>query len=111
LNEAIKAFDTFKYDSAETKRLHASSLYAYAASLCDTRNYKDAESIMVECVGLAPEVEQYRVELAKLQHSLRVGKSSSANVSSQQTGQNVGRNMQCPCGSGKKYKRCCSDKR
>lgn len=38
------------------------------------------------------------------------GPRSSAEVYSFQTMQKVGRNESCPCGSGKKYKKCCGGK-
>ena len=41
-------------------------------------------------------------ELAQLQF----GGDDSSNARPVQTGQKVGRNDPCPCGSGKKYKKC-----
>ena len=38
--------------------------------------------------------------------SMAGGSSSSSQPSQRRTGDKVGRNDPCPCGSGKKYKRC-----
>ncbi|MCR3921394.1 MAG: SEC-C metal-binding domain-containing protein [Firmicutes bacterium] len=40
----------------------------------------------------------------------RLKEARESNVISFKTGKNVGRNDPCPCGSGKKYKKCCLGK-
>lgn len=51
-----------------------------------------------------PESERAANMLAQLEADL-YGKSGKSNEKS--TASKVGRNDPCPCGSGKKYKRCC----
>jgi uncharacterized protein YecA (UPF0149 family) len=41
--------------------------------------------------------------------SVAPGKSQQFTVETIRIGAKVGRNQPCPCGSGKKYKKCCWD--
>jgi len=57
--------------------------------------------------GVAEEMElQRRPQRMVLSHGGEGGESSRVNPVKRQGGK-VGRNDPCPCGSGKKYKRCC----
>lgn len=68
--------------------------------------HPDAEQIAIK--RLAQE-EKARKELEKWQKSQQA-KSVPAHVVPVSSSAKVGRNDPCPCGSGKKYKKCCMDK-
>ena len=45
-----------------------------------------------------------------LDNKLSQNSSTSSRLEPVNVGKKVGRNEQCPCGSGKKYKKCCINK-
>jgi preprotein translocase subunit SecA len=52
-------------------------------------------------------VKSRRAPLGRRQPSSEMAKVGARQVQSKRTSSKVGRNEPCPCGSGKKYKRCC----
>ncbi len=52
------------------------------------------------------EVEQ-KQESSAFEHKQNITETQSLNEDVQNENKNVGRNETCPCGSGKKYKKCC----
>lgn len=57
-----------------------------------------------ELENLAPDLIPLHVEIL---HRARLAQAGAFAVSANQNAPKVGRNDPCPCGSGKKYKRCC----
>ena len=47
-----------------------------------------------------------RKKQRELAHAAMAGGSAASQPSQRRTGEKVGRNDPCPCGSGKKYKKC-----
>ena len=63
------------------------------------------ETTVKQILGVVPRPEATRrVEVAKPTSENRGGAAARKPVSAQKK---VGRNDPCPCGSGKKYKKCC----
>jgi len=56
---------------------------------------------------LRVEIRKAPVERVQLAKPLDTGGDGSGTRSPARSGQKVGRNQPCPCGSGKKYKNCC----
>jgi preprotein translocase subunit SecA len=54
----------------------------------------------------ALEKEFHRKKQRELEAATRAGGGDGAQASQRRTGEKVGRNDPCPCGSGKKYKKC-----
>jgi preprotein translocase subunit SecA len=54
----------------------------------------------------ALEKEFQRKKQRELAVASRAGAGESSEPSQRHTGEKVGRNDPCPCGSGKKYKKC-----
>jgi uncharacterized protein YecA (UPF0149 family) len=56
--------------------------------------------------------EDAEVKIKKEQQRMVYNRSEGGDGSKQSTPreQKVGRNEPCPCGSGKKYKKCCANK-
>ena len=54
----------------------------------------------------ALEKEFHRKKQRELEVATRAGAGESAQTTQRRTGEKVGRNDPCPCGSGKKYKKC-----
>jgi preprotein translocase subunit SecA len=54
----------------------------------------------------ALEKEFHRKKQRELEAATRAGGSDASQPSQRRTGEKVGRNDPCPCGSGKKYKKC-----
>ena len=52
-------------------------------------------------------VKSRRATLGSRQPSSEMAKVGARQIQSKRTSSKVGRNEPCPCGSGKKYKRCC----
>ena len=52
------------------------------------------------------EVEQMR-EQSSREYVLSRGEEPATSATVRREGKKVGRNAPCPCGSGKKYKKCC----
>jgi preprotein translocase subunit SecA len=52
------------------------------------------------------EKEFHRKKQRELEAASRSGSDDSNQPSQRRTGDKVGRNDPCPCGSGKKYKKC-----
>jgi tetratricopeptide (TPR) repeat protein len=69
-------------------------LHLKGIALCEQRRLGDAELAMQESVRLDPKNEAYTKHLATIRQSLRT----------------PGRNDPCPCGSGRKFKKCCLKK-
>ena len=57
------------------------------------------------------EEERRQAREQQLEEAKRLSRAQeeekSANVPAQREGDKIGRNAPCPCGSGKKYKKCC----
>ncbi|MGN1410585.1 MAG: preprotein translocase subunit SecA [Eubacteriales bacterium] len=73
-------------------------------------NIRDDTARMIMSVMPRPQVELKRVEVAKpVSEGFAGGQSASKTINKPvvNKGQKVGRNDPCPCGSGKKYKKCC----
>lgn len=73
-------------------------------------NIRDDTARMIMSVMPRPQVELKRVEVAKpVSEGFAGGQPASKPVNKPvvNKGQKVGRNDPCPCGSGKKYKKCC----
>ena len=68
---------------------------------------KDAGYDMTSEAGMAEFLEAYNQSLAVYNQSLQESKPVPAPVKTITRDQRVGRNDLCPCGSGKKYKKCC----
>ena len=88
-SDAHKAFSTFMrlYDIASTPRAELAPM-----------------DVDVELERLAPDLIPFSL---KELHRVRLARSGSAKQAVNQNFQKVGRNDPCPCGSGKKYKKCC----
>jgi preprotein translocase subunit SecA len=54
----------------------------------------------------ALEKEFHRKKQRELEAATRAGSGESSPTTQRHTGEKVGRNDPCPCGSGKKYKKC-----
>jgi preprotein translocase subunit SecA len=54
----------------------------------------------------ALEKEFHRKKQRELEAATRAGAGESSQPTQRRTGEKVGRNDPCPCGSGKKYKKC-----
>jgi preprotein translocase subunit SecA len=54
----------------------------------------------------ALEKEFHRKKQRELEAATRAGGGNGSELSQRRTGEKVGRNDPCPCGSGKKYKKC-----
>ncbi len=54
----------------------------------------------------ALEKEFHRKKQRELEAAQRAGGADGNQASQRRTGEKVGRNDPCPCGSGKKYKKC-----
>ena len=52
------------------------------------------------------EAEFQRKKERELEHARMAGAGDAASISQRRSGDKVGRNDPCPCGSGKKYKKC-----
>jgi preprotein translocase subunit SecA len=52
------------------------------------------------------EAEFQRKKERELEHARMAGAGDAAAVAQRRSGDKVGRNDPCPCGSGKKYKKC-----
>ena len=52
-------------------------------------------------------VNSRRATLGSRQPSSEMAKVGARQIQSKRTSSKIGRNEPCPCGSGKKYKRCC----
>lgn len=67
---------------------------------------KDLEPMVIdqELESLAPELIPHAVEIL---HRFRLAKASPFSESANENTPKVGRNDPCPCGSGKKFKKCC----
>ena len=73
-------------------------------------NIRDDTARQIMSVMPKPQVEMKRVEVAKPVSegfAGAAGKSAGPKKPVVNKGQKVGRNDPCPCGSGKKYKKCC----
>ena len=88
-SDAHKAFSTFMrlHDIANTPRAELAPM-----------------DIDIELERLAPDLIQFSVEEL---HRERLAHSRSAKQPANQNFKKVGRNDPCPCGSGKKFKKCC----
>jgi uncharacterized protein YecA (UPF0149 family) len=85
-------------------------------------SYDLKSSLVVACKLMAydvPELKQWEQELAKPRQLFPSGGFSPADFgdldeeptsSSISTSVKIGRNDPCPCGSGKKFKKCCLNK-
>jgi preprotein translocase subunit SecA len=58
----------------------------------------------------ALEKEFQRKKARELEAASRSGGGDSSEAAQRRTGEKVGRNDPCPCGSGKKYKKCHGEK-
>ena len=66
------------------------------------------EETVRQILGVVPRVQSTaRVEVAKPTSAGFAGGKSANNARKPATSSKVGRNDPCPCGSGKKYKKCC----
>ncbi len=70
-----------------------------------------AREIPVPTRAASTTIDQLEKEFARkkqreLQHATMAGADTSSQPSQRRTGDKVGRNDPCPCGSGKKYKKC-----
>ena len=54
----------------------------------------------------ALEKEFHRKKQRELEAATRAGAGEASQPTQRRTGEKVGRNDPCPCGSGKKYKKC-----
>lgn len=71
-------------------------------SLCDTNGWK-------AIVGVEPQEPEDLTDLYRLQGA-RPDQSGGQQAASARRISTVGRNDACPCGSGRKYKRCCASR-
>jgi preprotein translocase subunit SecA len=55
----------------------------------------------------ALEKEFHRKKQRELEAASFAGAGDASQPTQRRTGEKVGRNDPCPCGSGKKYKKCC----
>ena len=119
----IKLFEHFKNEDSK-KAIHwlsracdlqnPEALYKfgqlYYEGLFVKRNYQKAEKYLVQCLFLSQGKNENiyklaaetieKINAAQLDHILN--KDKTINACSK-----IGRNSSCPCGSGKKYKKCC----
>ncbi|MDR2244786.1 MAG: preprotein translocase subunit SecA [Burkholderiales bacterium] len=66
------------------------------------RSQKDVEAVEEQ----APHVSNVRYQHADYDEALAAGPDTSPSIPFVRSGEKVGRNDSCPCGSGKKYKHC-----
>ena len=85
---------------AEVVRFRALSLLALGYIF-------EAEKAMAESVSLDSKENTYQKELALIREEIKEAKRSSSARSKARKKHHIGANSLCPCGSGKKYKRCC----
>jgi len=95
------------YFHAEDLRLFALQSYMLAAPAEESRfGLKQLESRVAKLAGGLNEEEQEVVRRA-MEHRLEMAGREVAVPVTPVRSEKVGRNDPCPCGSGKKYKKCC----
>lgn len=67
----------------------------------------EAAELLMECTKLAPSVKAYQEDLKTIRDTVKAGHKRPAPRAQPAVQQKIGRNDLCPCGSGKKYKKCC----
>ena len=107
---AINAISSVANNSS--RRLLAASLYREACVWNALERTEEVEKILIECAELDPREHKYANALDRFLKKKRKtgGDAGSSNaVAGAKT--KIQRNQPCPCGSGKKYKRCCLEKK
>jgi hypothetical protein len=103
--------DRYRFTHTEMKDLNRSEqLLREGLSIVDVRDRAELEGRLADlCKDRGPNegATEFRPQ-AKAAAALETrGTSTPAPVRQPVTRQKIGRNEPCPCGSGKKFKRCC----
>lgn len=98
--EAIKLIPNSEETSAQFLRVKGIALYQMGW-------VGPAASCLEECVRLAPGESKYRDELETIRAAAQRTVPASQQDTYRRTTRKVGPNEMCPCGSNKKYKKCC----
>jgi len=108
IDESIAVLSAMREMEGDFPALLAEALHAKAVILCDVGRLRDAEELVLESLRLDSSVDLYRESLDSIRRALR--RRPRRVAPPKKTGQ-VGRNDPCPCGSGRKYKKCCGARR
>ena len=73
----------------------------YAAEAEQKQKEEAAQADMISAL------EQYKKQQEALQKNMVLSRGDSAPEPVKRHDEKIGRNDPCPCGSGKKYKKCC----
>ena len=102
--EGIAALRSLPDKGNEYPTILAQLLHLKGCSLCDQKRLVEAEKEIAESARLDPKQPVYEEDLERIRTALKERPREGAGPLS---GERVGRNDSCPCGSGKKFKRCC----
>ena len=110
--EHLDAMDDLKGSiglNAYAQRNPISEYRIESADMFDMMNSEIKEDTVRMILSIQPKREIKRVEVAKIKNEGFVGSGEPVKKKPvvHKKGEKVGRNDPCPCGSGKKYKKCC----
>ena len=95
--------------NAYAQRNPISEYRIQSADMFDMMNSEIKEDTVRMILSVEPSREIKRVEVAKVKNEGFVGSGEPVKIKAgvHKKNEKVGRNDPCPCGSGKKYKKCC----
>ena len=102
-----KEFTAFKVDY-KTKKWEKMGGSPLRVKKVDLGFVKD--NLLAECPNLYREIERRHRDMKKLYAKFLKSRGLIQAPSAPKSTKKVGRNDPCPCGSGKKYKKCCLNK-
>ncbi|MED3563697.1 SEC-C metal-binding domain-containing protein [Bacillus xiapuensis] len=83
----------------------------YLGSVLEFESLEMVQTVMDQVVYLMNNTKQWFLKgytpIELREQSLQPGLVTSPKHSESKTNEKIGRNDPCPCGSGKKYKKCC----
>ncbi len=104
---AIDAITSLPDSDKESIKTLAELHYVKALALFATQHRNEALGEIRKAINLKPSQEKFRKAHEIMVNSCRQNTEKSKKTINSSPEGKVGRNAQCSCGSGKKFKRCC----
>ena len=93
-------------DSCRLVKTCADFVQTHSCYLCNVLSFEMFEEMLainnLEIIKVLSKIKINKPEISEI-----ITKDNNSSSKPNQTNNNISRNALCPCGSGKKYKRCC----